>query len=175
MNKIDNIHKIINDISKPKPKLNITTKDFFRKQVIIPMSNENKTKFMKSFSIYITNLNRALKNIKLKVMADFIDMDQTDITIVTNKIALPLNLQTIKKYVKNANYINSNKVNTTCLLQLKSYLKIIGISYLLENTKTPILADVVETIIKDNHIFNNIAVVSKCCFKNSESLKCLLS
>ena len=81
MNKIDNIHKIINDIGKPKPKLNITTKDFFRKQVIIPMSNENKTKFMKSSSVYINNLNRALKNIKLKVMANFVDMDQTGITL----------------------------------------------------------------------------------------------
>jgi len=40
-------------------------------------------------------------------------------------------------------------------------LKIIGISYLLENTNTPILADVVKMIIKDNHIFNNITVASK--------------
>ena len=137
------------------------TKDYFRKQAIIPMSNENKTKFMESSSIYITNFNRALKDIKLEVMAKFVYMDQAGITIVTNKVALPLNLQMIEKYIKNANYIDLDKVNTTCLLQSKSYLKIISIPYLLENTKTPILADVVETIIKDSHIFNNIAVVSK--------------
>ena len=68
------------------------TKNLFRKQVIISISNENKTKFIKSSSVYITNLNRVLKNIKLEVMADFVCMDQTDITIVTNKVVLSLDL-----------------------------------------------------------------------------------
>jgi len=40
-------------------------------------------------------------------------------------------------------------------------LKIIDISYLLENTNTPISTDVVESIIKSNYIFNNIVVASK--------------
>jgi len=40
-------------------------------------------------------------------------------------------------------------------------LKIIGISYLLENTNTPIITDVVEAIIKNNHIFNNITITSR--------------
>jgi len=40
-------------------------------------------------------------------------------------------------------------------------LKIIGIPYLLENTNTPIMADVVKTIIRNNYIFNNVAVASK--------------
>jgi len=116
---------------------------------------------MESSSTYITNLNRALKNIKLKAMADFICIDWTGIIIVTNKVVSSFNLQMIEKYIKNINYINSNEVNTPCLPQSKSYLKIIGIYYLLENTNTPILADVVEIIIKDNHIFNNITVASK--------------
>lgn len=50
------------------------TKCSSRKQVIILMSNNNKAKFIESFSVYITNLNRALKNIKLEIMADFIYM-----------------------------------------------------------------------------------------------------
>ena len=112
MNKIDNIHKIINDIGKPRPKLNMTTKDPFRKQVIIPISNENKTKFIKSSSIYTTNLNRILKNIKLEVIADFVCMDQADITIVTNKVVSSLDLQTIEKYVKNANHIDLDVVDS---------------------------------------------------------------
>ena len=45
------------------------------KQVIIPMSNENKAKFMESSSAHITNLNRVLKNIKLEVIADFVCID----------------------------------------------------------------------------------------------------
>ena len=71
-NEINNIYKII---SKPKPKLNMMTKSPSRKQVIIPISNVNKAKFMESSSTHITNLNKALKNIKLEVMADFIHMD----------------------------------------------------------------------------------------------------
>jgi len=98
------------------------------------MSNDNKAKFIKSFSFYITNLNKALKNIKSEVMADFVCIDQAGITIVTNKVILSLDLQTIKKYIKNTNHINTDKVNTPYLSQSKSYLKIIGIFYFLENT-----------------------------------------
>ena len=64
------------------------------------MSNENKSRFIKSSSTYITNLNRVLKNIKSEVMADFICIDQVGIIIVTNKVILQLNLQKIKKYIK---------------------------------------------------------------------------
>ena len=69
VSKIDNIHKIINNIGKPKPKVNMITKRPSRKQVIISMNNENKAKFMESSSKHITNLNKVLKNIKLNVMA----------------------------------------------------------------------------------------------------------
>ena len=137
------------------------TKSSSIKQVIIPISNENKVKFIKSSSTYITNFNKVLKNIKSEVMADFICMDQVVITIIKNKVILSLDLQTIEKYVKNTNYINSDKVKTPWLSQLESYLKIIDILYLLENTNTPILTDIVEMIIKNNYIFNNIIVASK--------------
>jgi len=70
--KIKNIQKIINGKGKPKPRISIMMKGPPRKQIIVPMSNENKTKFMKESSAHITNLNRALKNIKSKVMADFV-------------------------------------------------------------------------------------------------------
>ena len=42
----------------------MTIKGLSRKQVIVPMNNENKSKFIEVSSAYITNLNRALKNIK---------------------------------------------------------------------------------------------------------------
>jgi len=91
-------------------------------------------------------------------MADFIHSEQVGIVIVTNKVALLLNLQTIERYVKSSNNINVENVEIPHLPQSKSYLKIIGIFYLLESTKTPISANVVESIIKSNHIFNNIAI-----------------
>lgn len=162
-NKIDNIYKIVNGDNKLKQKLNMTTKEPSRKQVIISISNNNKAKFMEFSSLYITNLNRNLKNIKSDILTGFVYINQADITIVTNKVALSLDLQTIEKYIKNANYIDSNKVNILCLPQSKSYLKIIGIYYLLENTNTIISLDIVKEIIKSNHIFNNIVVASKPC------------
>ena len=42
-------------------------------------------------------------------------------------------------------------------------MKIIGIPYLLENTNILITLDFVEATIKNNHIFNNIAIASKSC------------
>ena len=71
-NKIENIQKIINGKGKPKPKINMTTKSPSRKQIIVFMSNENKSRFIESPSDYITNINKALKNVKSKVVADFI-------------------------------------------------------------------------------------------------------
>ena len=125
------------------------------------MNNENKSKFIEVSSTYITNLDRVLKNIKSEVMADFVHNEQVGIIIVINKVASPLDLQTIESYVKSSNNIDEENVEVPCLLQSKSHLKIIDIPYLLEGTKTPILADVVKLIIKSNHIFNNIAIVSR--------------
>ena len=45
------------------------------------------------------------------------------------------------------------------LSQSKFFLKIIGILYLIENTHSLLIADMVEKIIKDNYIFNNIVLV----------------
>jgi len=112
ISKINNIYKIINNVGKLKPKVNITIKRPFRKQVIIPINNENKIKFMEFSSEHIANFNKVLKNIKLDVMANFVHMNQANITIVTNKVTTPLNLQTIERYVKNVNQIDSNNIKT---------------------------------------------------------------
>jgi len=58
--KIDQINNIVNGSSKPKPHIQMTTKGLSRKQVIIPMGNDNIVKFMKNSSIHITNLTRNL-------------------------------------------------------------------------------------------------------------------
>ena len=68
---------------------------------------------MESSSTHITNLNRALKNIKSEVIVDFIHMNQAGITIVINKVTSSLNLQMRERYVKNTNYIDLDKVETS--------------------------------------------------------------
>ena len=123
------------------------------------MSLDNANKFMNNSSSHITNTNKALKNIKSDVMADFICIKNKGVIIITNKVAEALNLQTIKKYVKNTNDIEVNQVETSRLPQSKLFLKIIGIPYILETTHTPITADMIEKIIKENHIFNNVVLV----------------
>jgi len=50
-------------------------KDPSRKQSIVSIGNDNKTKFIASSSKHIANLNSALKNIKLDIMADFTYMN----------------------------------------------------------------------------------------------------
>ena len=113
--KIENIQKIISGESKPKLKLNMTTKGPSRKQVIVPINLDNANKFMKDLSTHITNINRALKNIKSDVMADFICIENRGVVIITNKITEALDLQTIERYIKNTNNIEANQVEASRL------------------------------------------------------------
>ena len=124
------------------------------------MNSDNMVKFMSSSSNHIININRLLKNIKSECKADYIRVENSGIIIVTDKVMSVLDLQTIKKYVKNLNQINANKVETSQLPQPKSYLRIIGLLYLMKNINIPITLDVVEKILKNNHIFNNILIAS---------------
>jgi len=64
------------------------------------MNSEAVGRFLKDSSMYIININHALKNIKLKIMVDFIYVKDKGIVISTNNIALSLDLQEIEKYIK---------------------------------------------------------------------------
>jgi len=59
--KIKNIHKMVNNSDKSKLRINMTTKGLSRKQVIVPIGNDNKSKFMALSSMHILNLNSILK------------------------------------------------------------------------------------------------------------------
>ena len=118
--KIENIQNIISSKTKSKLKLNITTKKPSRKQVIIPMNVANARNLIKDSSLHMSNINRALKNIKLEIMADFICSENRRVVIITNKVAGTLNLQTIERYVKNISNIEVNQVKASRLPQSKS-------------------------------------------------------
>jgi len=79
------------------------------------MSNNDKTKFIEDNSNHITNIDRVLENIKSEVMTDIIHSDQIDAIIIMNKVALPLNLQMIEKYIKSTNYIEAEDIKVSCL------------------------------------------------------------
>ena len=125
------------------------------------MNNNNKKNFIEESNSHVTNMNSILKNIKLYVMVDFVWVNLRDIIIVTNKVTFSLDLQTIENYIKNTNCINMEGVDVPRLSQSKSYLKIIGILYLQENTLILITLSMVEEIIKWNYIFNNVILALK--------------
>jgi len=70
----------------------MTTKGPSRKQVIIPISNDNNNKFMKNLATHVMNINRILRNAKSEVLVDFICSDPLGITIITNKVFLQSDL-----------------------------------------------------------------------------------
>ena len=160
--KIDQVNSIVNGQSKPKPRIKMTTKGPSRKQIIIPMSSDNISSFMKNASSNVANLNRELRNAKSDVLVDYICSDNTGVIIVTNKVAQQSDLSIIDCYVKNSNDINALQVEDSRLPKSKSYLKITGIPfYPFVNSQEKLSSFDVETILKQNHIFNNISLASK--------------
>ena len=159
--KIKLVQEIISSEDKLKPHINMTTKRPSHKQVIVPMSIDNTNKFVKESCVHITNINRTLKNIKSDVIADFICVENKSMIISTNKVASLLDLQSIKKYIKNTHYIEVEQMEFLRLSQSKSYLKIISILYLSKQTNTHITSNDIEKILKNIYIFNNIVLSSK--------------
>jgi len=58
--KIDQVNSIVNSQDKTRPQIRMTTKGPLRKQIIIPMSRENVSSFMKNSSLHVANINRNL-------------------------------------------------------------------------------------------------------------------
>jgi len=159
--KIENIHRIINNTDKTKSYIKIAIKGLLQKQIIISMSQANINKILAPSSVYVANINRALRNIKSNVIVDYIQPKVSDVIIVLNSIALASDCQVIENYVKNVDNIMSENIQAPRFPQSKSYLKIIRIPYLIKNTNIPINLEFVETVIKLSHIFNNLLLTSR--------------
>ncbi|KAL9709245.1 hypothetical protein Ac2012v2_8329 [Leucoagaricus gongylophorus] len=161
--KIDQVNSIVNGQNKVKPRIKMTTKGPSRKQIIIPMSNDNIVSFMKNSSTHVANINRSLRNTKSDVLVDYIRSDNAGISVVVNKIAQQSDISIIDNYLKNLNDINSLQVEDARLPMSKSYLKITGIPYFpySDNRQTKLSLDDIQNIFKQNHIFDNISLASK--------------
>ena len=160
--KIDQVNSIVNGQSKPKPRISMTAKGPSRKHIIIPMSGNNVSSFLKNSPLNVANINRQLCNAKSNVLVDYIRSDSTGIIVITNKVAQQSNLSIIDQYVKNASDINALQVEDSRLPKLKLYLKIIGIPYYpMINSQDKLSSSDIKTILKQNHIFDNISLVSR--------------
>ena len=93
-------------------------------------------------------------------MANFIQADNNELIIITNKVVVTSNLNTIENYIKNINVVNSNEVMSPRFVQSKSYLKILSIFYHIKDTNLSITSDIVEKVLYPTHIFNNVVFTS---------------
>ena len=122
----------------------------------------NTVTFMRNSSLNVANINRELQNAKTNILVDYICSDNTGIVVVTNKVAQQSDLSIISHYVKNSNDINPLQVEDPRLPKFKSYLKIIRISYFpYANSHEKLTSTDIESILKQNHIFDNISLASK--------------
>ena len=160
--KINQINNIVKGVAKPKPKIQMTTKEPSRKQVITLMSKENIDSFMKNSSLHVANINQQFRNAKSEILIDYIRAESLGITIVTNKVSQQSDLMIIDHYIKNSNDVNSLQVEELQLPKSKSYLKIIGIPYYSHNNSQERLSsNDIELVLKQNQIFDNILLASK--------------
>ena len=70
-------------------------------------------------------------------------------------------MRTIEKAIKNSEKINKDSVESSCLPQSKSYLKILELSYFAKNMNEPVISQIVEEVLKKSHIFKDIKFSSK--------------
>ena len=74
------------------------------------MRTNNIERIMAQSNVYIANINRLLKDIKLEVLVDFIWFDNKDIIATSNKVAIMSDLNVVEEYVKNLNDVDSSDV-----------------------------------------------------------------
>ena len=81
-------------------------------------------------------------------------------SITSSVASLFLILNIIEKYIKELNNVNIINAISPRVLQSKSYLKILGISYFIKNTNLPIILDIIKSVIKSTYILNDIVLTS---------------
>ena len=159
-NKVVKIIKITNNnIGNKKLKINIITKEPSRKQIMVPMNKTNTELIINSAYSHITNINKYLKDIKSDIVTSFIHRVNNRIIITTNQIVANSDMKFIKKYLKNINEINSDE--SSYQPSSKLYMKIIGLSYMLKYTNSPIISNIHKSVIREIHLFNDIVLMSK--------------
>ena len=161
-NKVGKVLKIKNSREgSKKPRINMMTRGLSRKEVIIPIAKHIAELIVKSAHTHITNVNKCLKNSKSDIVTDFIYITNSGIVITTNKPANDLNLSTIEKYLKSIQNVDSDSIESLHLPKSKSYMKIIGLPYKIE--QDVISPDYIEGVLKETHLFKDVVLVSKPC------------
>ena len=146
--------------NKKRKKIQYTTKGLFRKQAIVSLSKRHIDKIIKDVNMHVFYINNTLKNIKSLLRVEFIYACARGISINTNNVPTPSDLITIERYLKSIDGINNNEVFPPCLPQSKSYLKIIGISYI-QLTGNNTTSEEVTNFLSYQELFEFITLASK--------------
>jgi len=64
--KIDQVNSIVKGNLKPKPRIQMTTQGPSRKQVIVPMSKDNNSNFMKNSALHVVTSTGNYEILNLK-------------------------------------------------------------------------------------------------------------
>lgn len=121
----------------------------------------NSNRIMVLSNKHVVNINKVLKDIKSDVMANFIRANHRGLMIITNKVTSTSNFNTIEKYIKNVDVVDSNDISSSRLPQSKSYLKILDIPDLIKDTDISITSNIIKRVIQSTHIFDNMVLSSK--------------
>jgi len=100
------INDIINKSGTVKPKTKMTTKEPSRKQVVIPISEDNVKIIRSNANFYINSVNKLLKEANSNIIVDFIHIEKLSIIITTNQIASSHDMSIIKNILKESENIN---------------------------------------------------------------------
>ena len=116
---------------------------------------------MKQANFHINNINKHLKYANSKNFANFVCLENNGVVITTNQTAFAQNISIINNCIREIENINSKYIDTPWLPMSKSYLKILDLPYVMNSTNLSITPDIVVSVLKEIHIFNNVALTSK--------------
>jgi len=88
----------------------MTTNGSLQKQIIILMGTNNTERIIAQASRHVGNINKSLKNIKFEIFVDYIQLDSKNMIITTNKVVASSDLNTVEKYIKDLNDIDSDDI-----------------------------------------------------------------
>jgi len=99
-------------------------------------------------------------NTNSKNFANFVCLKNNKVVITTNQTAFAQNMSIINNCIREIENIDSKYIDIPWLPMSKSYLKILDLPYIMNSTNLPITPDIVISVLKEIHIFNNVALTS---------------
>ena len=161
LKKIVEINDLISKSKLVKLQIKMTTKEPSKKWVIISINKINTSVIINYTNSFIKNINNCLCESNLNTITDFVQLENYRVVTTTNQATSSQDMNIIEKCIKDSENINSEHIENPWLPKSKSYLKILGLSYLMENTNQPITSEIVEEAIKQIHIFNGVVLTLK--------------